>query len=131
MFNFFLISVGILANAYVLLIIGNLRTLAGSLAVVSTIMCFIFVSLDRRNHQLVSLGEEALKSVEQSIWQRQESSCTNDERVSLEIGPLSQEQSLKSVSFYLKHWFLIESFESLVGIAFFIAAIYALVGRVS
>jgi hypothetical protein len=127
MFNFFLIGVGILANAYVLLMIQNIRGVAGSLAIIATLMCAVFVLLDRRNHQLVHLGEEILRQLEKNaLFQSRITPTTQQEYA--ELGPLEREQRLGPTPFYLKHWFLMEGFQTMVGIAFAAAAIYAFLG---
>ena len=64
MFNFFILVAGILANAYVLLIRENLAVQAAFLALVAAAVSLAFVLLDKRNKQLVDLGEDLLRTLE-------------------------------------------------------------------
>jgi hypothetical protein len=113
MFNFFMLFAGILANALVLLMINRFHTQAGTLAVVAALMCGMFVFLDKRNRQLVHLGEQILTQLESEVAHGQGGE-----------GPLSLDSRSRSPVF-LKHWFLIEGVEVIAMAGFLSAAIWA------
>lgn len=123
MFNFFLIGIGILGNAYVLVLNSGRGGVAGSLAIVGALMALDFVVLDRRNRQLVKLGEQMLRIFECDELYRYPVPGSGP------TGPLQTERTAGEPTFCLKHWFLIESFEAVAGIAFAIGAIYAFMGN--
>lgn len=125
MFNFFLIGMGILANAYVFLLTGHINEAAGTLAILGALMSALFVLLDRRNHQLVHVGEEFLKELEDSeLFADTTRSSTQPSPL-----PLHRERVLGEPAFFLKHWFLMEGFEVIACIGFIIAAVYAFLAR--
>lgn len=64
MFNFMLIVLGIFANAVVGAVTGGMPRLAFWLCVVSSVLAFVFALLDRRNRDLVWLGEDVLRQLE-------------------------------------------------------------------
>ena len=66
MFNFFLIAVGIIANAVILALRDYLPlAVPMSLLVVGAVFCFAFFCLDKRNVQLLDMGENILAKLEE------------------------------------------------------------------
>ena len=65
MFNFFLLSTGVLANAYGILLREGFYWQSAAVAVIGAFAGLVSCFLDVRNSQLVDMGEEALKKVEQ------------------------------------------------------------------
>ena len=120
MFNFFLISTGILANAYVLSVRENFHEMAAGVAIVGALVSLVFAALDQRNRQLVHLGEEVLKDLERN----------NLFKVTqLDAGQRSSQRGLLlgedvdgEPGFYLKHWFLIEALQA-VAFAGFVSGV--------
>jgi hypothetical protein len=123
MFNFFLIGIGILANAYVFLVMGDINEAAGTLAIIGALASAVFVLLDRRNHQLVHIGERLLKELENNDL------FIDTTQASTQGGSLQREQVLGEPPFFLKHWFLIEGFQVMACVCFIIAAAYAFLAR--
>ena len=113
MFNFFMLFAGILANAFVLLMINDFQTQAGILALVYAIVCCMFVLLDRRNRQLVHLGERILARLESEATRGQGGE-----------GPLSLDSKCEP-PFIFKHWFPIEGIQAIALAGFLTAAIWA------
>jgi hypothetical protein len=120
MFNFFLVGIGILANAYVLLILQNLKYVAGTLAIIGALISLIFVFLDRRNRQLVKIGERLLNELEgNGLFSNMNENTQNN------LGPFHQEITKGEPPFYLKHWFLIEGLQTITCLSFIFGAIFA------
>ncbi len=119
MFNFFIIGIGILGNAYVLVLNGRSANVAGVLAIIGTLMSLAFVALDRRNRQLVHMGEEMLRELERN--------CLFPVPNPGQLGPLQTEKTTEEPPFFLKHWFLIEGFEGVACIAFVAGVVYAFI----
>ena len=67
MFNFFLIVTGILANGYILTIEKNLYVLSAGIGMLGVIISAGFFALDIRNTQLVKMGEEVLREIEEAV----------------------------------------------------------------
>lgn len=66
MFNYMLIAMGIFASATVNALNSNQRPAVVILCAVSTIFALSFSRLDRRNEELVRLGEEVLAHLERT-----------------------------------------------------------------
>ncbi len=123
MFHFFLIGTGILANAYVLLIRESFEGMAGGLAIVGALVSIVFALLDRRNRQLVHMGEEVLKDLESRVLFPIAQPVAGQSPAPR--GILQREAVNGEPSFYLKHWFLIEGLQAVGFIGFVIAAVFA------
>ncbi len=114
--GFFVISAGILANAYVTLIHDGFNLQASFLGLAAAVVSMGFVLLDRRNRQLVRIGEHLLAE------QQAELTTTGQARewiVRELIGTGKQTP--------FKHWLVIEGIEALVGVSFLGGAIWAAV----
>lgn len=125
MLNFFLVSAGVLANAYVFLLINNWYLPAGVLGCVAAVVSLLFIMLDRRNHQLVKMGEDLIAHLEATeLGTRRETS--GSEQKTSSRGLLMRELVEGEPPFYTKHWFLINGVELLVGCSFLAGGLYAL-----
>lgn len=67
LFNFFLIAVAFLFNAYVSAINGHHHFLAGLISLLGAIISLTFMSMDLRNRDLTRAGEVTLKDLENRI----------------------------------------------------------------
>ncbi len=85
----------------------------------AAVTCIVFVLLDQRNHQLVHVGEEMLKQLEADIL------VPSSDQPVVYFGPFGQEEALGQPPRYVKHKFLIEGLEILIGVGFAIASVYA------
>ena len=65
MFNYFLLAMGILATAYVQSLRQGPRAVALAVALMGVVVSAIFWLLDWRNKQLVDMGEQLLRELEQ------------------------------------------------------------------
>ena len=121
MFYFFLIGSGILANAYGLLLREKLHWMAAGVAIVGVLICIVSFMLDIRNHQLVRLGEQALRRIELD--------CIVSDRGNVELSDppdymiLTHEDAVGEPPAWLKHGVLIRFLESSVAVGFLLAAI--------
>ena len=115
MFNFFLLSTGILANAYAILFREDLFWQAAGVAAIGAFAGLVSVVLDVRNSQLVHMGEAALKRVEQEYL----ALASIDVQAQHECAILTNE---KRVPLWQKHKSLIRSLE-IVAVCGFIAAL--------
>ena len=123
MFNFFLLTSGILANAYGLLLREDLSSPAAGVAILGVIACAVSIGFDIRNHQLVKLGEDVLCTVEKTYLfpVSTQSSPGNSPR----FGILYRE-SVMDILPILKHKILIRGLEGVAGLGFLGAVLYAL-----
>jgi uncharacterized membrane protein YphA (DoxX/SURF4 family) len=64
MFNYFLIAVGILTNAYALLLREGFIAPSVLVALIGMVMCAVFIGLDTRNRQLTHFAEGVLRKIE-------------------------------------------------------------------
>ena len=119
-FHFFLLLSGILANAYVLLVREKLDIRAACLAFLATVVSFAFVMADRRNRQLLHLGEDLLLQIEKELFGTQQQ-VNSPGRGS---GLLLRESREGQPPFYFKHWFLIEGVEVIGALSFLGAGIW-------
>ena len=110
MFNFFLLSVGALATAYGLLFREQLYVVAAVAAFMGVFVSLVSCLLDVRNHELVKMGEKALKGVERAHL----TGCTI----------LTDEKQPPSP---LKHGWLIRSLEIVVAIVYLAGGVYSVV----
>ena len=110
MFNFFLLSVGALATAYGLLLREQLYVVAALAAFIGAFVSLVSCLLDRRNHELVKIGEEALKKVEKAHL--------------TECQILTDEKQPPSL---LKHGWLIKSLEIVVAIVYLAGMVYSVI----
>ena len=108
MFNFFLLAVGALATAYGLLLREQLYVVAAVAALVGIFVSLVSCLLDVRNHDLVKMGEEALKGVEKAHLT--ECRILTDEK---QPSPL------------LKHGWLIRSLEIGVAIVYLAGVVFS------
>jgi len=114
---------GVLANAYVFLVIGGIAEAAGILAIIGALMSAVFVLLDRRNHRLIHIAEELLREFEDNHI------IIDTTQASIPKGPLQREKVLGEPPFFLKHWFLMEGLEIIACIGFIVASVYAFLIR--
>ena len=121
MFNFFLLGSGVLANAYGLLLREELHLQAGAVAAVGFLVCVISFMLDVRNHQLVRLGENALRRVEGDIMLPAGQDISDSKPPEYMI--LTRERNLGETFLLLKHKTLIRSLEGAAAFAFLLAAL--------
>lgn len=121
MFYFFLIGSGIMANAYGLLLREKLHWIAAGVAIVGVLICIVSLMLDIRNHQLVRLGEQALRRIEL------DSIVSDRSNVDLSNPPdymiLTREDAAGAPRARLKHGVLIRFLELSVAVGFLLAAI--------
>ena len=110
MFNFFLLSVGALATAYGLLLREQLYVVAAVAAFMGVFVSLVSCLLDVRNHELVKMGEEALKGVEKAHL--------------TECLILTDEKQPPSL---LKHGWLIRSLEIVVAIFYLAGVVYSVI----
>ena len=110
MFNFFILSVGALATAYGLLLREQLYVVAAVAAFVGVFVSLVSCLLDVRNHELVKMGEEALKGVERAHL----TGCAI----------LTDEKPPPSL---LKHGWLIRSLEIVVAIVYLAGMVYSVI----
>lgn len=66
-FNFFLVSVGILAAAYGTLLANHQNLAAVFICALAIVNVIAFMGLDTRNRKLVKFGEDALKDLEHEV----------------------------------------------------------------
>ena len=123
MFNYFLVASGILANAYGLLLREELWAVAAVAAGIGCIVSLISLGLDRRNRQLVKLGEEVLRDIERMYLFPDPHFDDGD---SSRLGILHREAQHGEPPLFFKHRFLIRFLEALVAVGFFAAALYAI-----
>src|SRR5947207_1704183 len=94
MFNFMLIVLGIFATAIVSAIANHLQPgFTAILCFVAAAMALIFSLLDRRNRDLVWLGEEVLTHVEKSILFGQDVRIQDRDGRPIQFGILSRQAS--------------------------------------
>lgn len=142
MFHFFLIITGVLANAYVLLIRESLLEMGTGLAVVAAFICGGFIALDWRNAQLVKMGEEVLRKLEEEKIFTEDFKAGKDNQ-GHQLGFLYREAEeerlrtakrdadsppLKRMLLWLwdnrvKHKLWIRAIEIIVGVSFILAAL--------
>lgn len=119
MFNFFLLGSGVIASAYGLLLREQLHWHAGGVALIGLLACVVSFMLDIRNHQLVDLGEKALRRVEKDYLLSQP--LKDNERVP-QYAIMHSESDEGEPSGWFKHKTLIRSLEGAAGIGFLAAA---------
>ena len=124
MFNFFLVGSGIIGNAYGLLLRGESHLQAGGIALIGFLVCAVFLMLDVRNHQLVRLGEDALRRVEQDYLLSSEQAKSDHELPEYAI--MSREPKVGEPSRWFKHGTLIRLLEGAAACGFFVAAVHSL-----
>jgi hypothetical protein len=66
MLNYFLVGIGILANAYVAAVTAKLTTIALAIAILGTIVSLCFTMLDVRNQTLVGYAQDVLRKCERN-----------------------------------------------------------------
>lgn len=120
MFNFFLLSTGVLANAYGILFREDLFWQAAVVAAIGAFAGLVSVLLDVRNSQLVHMGEAALKRVELEYL----ASASMIDQGQAECAILSNE---KPAPFWQKHKWLIRSLEIVAVCGFTAAFIHSVV----
>lgn len=118
MFNFFLLSTGILANAYGILFREELYWQAAIVAVIGAFAGLVSYFLDVRNSQLVNMGEKGLKRVEKEHLEL--FSVEGQSRTELAI--LSTE---RQPVFWQQHKWLIRSLEVVAVIGYSGAATHS------
>ena len=121
MFNYFLLAVGVLANAYGLLLREQLYWPAVSVAAIGVFVGIVAYVLDVRNHQLVGMGEKALKRVEKDFLGPQSLGAAGTTLPEYLIF-----RTEKEPPFWQKHKFLIRSLEVVVTAAYMAALGYSL-----
>lgn len=136
MFNFMLIVVGIFATAIVGAYKEEMFVVAISLCVVSGFFALVFTRLDRRNQDLVALGQDVLRELEKGKLFGENTELSNSEGGKLPCGILWQETqseeaglppgsskkiTLKDV-WLGKHRIWLRAIATLIGGLFFIAA---------
>ena len=124
MFNFFLLGSGIIGNAYGLLLRGESHLQAGGIALIGFLVCVVFLMLDVRNHQLVNLGEDALRRVEKDHLLSTDHGKP-DHKIP-EYAIMTREPKVGEPPRFLKHGTLIRSLEVVVACGFLIAAVHSL-----
>lgn len=120
MFNFFLLGSSFLASGYGLLIREQFYWHAAVVAIVGVLVGVISFLLDYRNHQLVGLGEQALKSVEQEYL------VGNPEGQPPQYAIMSLEAHSGEPAGWQKHKTLIRTLEVCATAVFVLAAFYAI-----
>ena len=120
MFNFFLLGSGVIANAYGLLIREPLYWQAGGVGLIGFLVCAVSFMLDVRNRQLVRLGEDALRRVEQDYLLSPEQISSNVEAPEYAI--MTRERQTKKPRSWHRHGNLFKCLEVAGAIAFLIAA---------
>ena len=123
MFHFFLLASGVMANAYGLLVGKEPYWQAGGVALIGLLVCAVSFMLDMRNHQLVRLGEKALRRVEQELLLTAKQSGASDN--SPEYAIMSHESEIGEPPAWRKHKILFRSLEVAVGLAFLGAAVWS------
>lgn len=124
MFHFFLIAAGFLANAFALLVRENLTEQAAWLGFSTALVSGAFVLLDRRNRELVHVGEDLLAQFEFKHLQTRQVSMPASETQTLE-SVFRKEKDGKPI-FLMKSWFLIEGTEMIGFASFLSGGIWAL-----
>ena len=123
MFNFFLLGSGVIANAYGLLLRGELHLQAGGVALIGLLVCVVFFLLDIRNRQLVHLGEDALRRVEQEYLLPREQVKPNVEPPEYAI--MTREPKVGEAPSWYKHGTLIKVLEGAAASGFLVAAVHS------
>ena len=118
MFNFFLLAAGAIANAYGLLFREQLYGPAAAVALIGLIVSLVAYVLDVRNHQLVDMGEEALKQVEKDYL----SPIASETETQPGFAILSRETH---PYFWQKHKFLIRGLEAVAALGYLAAGIHS------
>lgn len=126
MFNFFLLASGALANAFGLLVRGDLYWYAFAVSLIGVVVGAIAIGLDVRNHQLVSMGEDALKRFELDFSAYLDSQ--EDFQSNAQVTILTIE---KQPRFWLKHHWLIRSLEVVATSGFLSAAVFSLIEAIN
>ena len=121
MFNFFLLGSGVIANAYGLLLREQLHWQAGGVALIGLLVCGVSFMLDIRNRQLVRLGEDALRRVEQDYLLS--SDGFNSNQTAPEYAIMTREGEIGEPSFLYKHGTLIRFLEGAAAFGFLAAAV--------
>ena len=120
MFSFFLLGSGIIANAYGLLLREQLHWQAGGVATIGLLVAVVSCMLEKRNHTLVDLGEDALLRIEKDYLSPLGNLTVNDK--SPEYMILSHEREVGEPPRWQKHGALIQTLEVVVALGFAVAA---------
>ena len=124
MFNFFLLATGALANAYGLLLRGQLFWQAAAVTGIGIFVSGIAFLLDVRNSFLVDIGENALKRAERTYLATESTGSDIENASQIEYAILSRE---KKRPYWQKHGFLIRFLEALAGTAFVVATVHSVI----
>jgi hypothetical protein len=108
MFNFMLIVFGIFATAVITSIDKHLpRFVSIALCIIAAILALIFTRLDRRNRDLVWLGEDVLVQLERTNLFREFETINNRENKVICFGVLwrqAREERARGVSWWRDAW---------------------------
>ena len=127
MFNFFLIASGVLAHASVNLICGEYFVLAMGLAIIGIIVSFSFLVLDFRNADLVYMGEDVLRRLEEDSLFPQKFRGLSEKDDETHRGILYREYKEPKTWFqrHKKHKYVLPLIEGVIGICFLFLCIAA------
>ena len=137
MFNFMLIAMGVFATATVSAYTDHLLEVAAALCFLSALFAFSFSRLDKRNEELVRLGEEVLSHLERAEVFATPATIKDRAGGTIAFGILHRQASIEagideswqSNAWRGKHRFWLPNLERLIALVFLAAGasiIYAM-----